>query len=235
MESLYRNYGLLKGILMIGVVSIALQIYGGYIQNKLLIQCSQVGDSKDPWVKMVISKFKACCKLHLPPGEVSLFVDRHLLSYKAHGINMSTWCSMGIYGTWVIGMIFGAATLTGVSNGTSITTYVTYCIYTLLTVATIFGTEMFLQFHRKQELIRTCLWDYLQNTLLPRIVQDAHPEQKKQYLQEYFIPDKKKDFENSADPEMDIILDEEDKPASSHENDSVSDELLTEIIQEYIS
>ncbi len=243
MKTLLENYDVFYFLGAMTLVSFLMKIIGAAMYKKLIRDSSQMGTTKNKWMKAMMAKFEAYYKLQISVHNVENFVDRYLYHYHFLGLPLQTWECIGFYTT---AATIGFASLFSLAAGYYKLPQEWFLVMGFVVVALLFlqgVTEWMLNGRQYRKLFRVQLIDYMENTMRARLENEYfHQEAAKQYQMEYF-----QEAETQELQETDVVKGREEKeskmqPQKDNKKQSVTEgvawngrevkELLASLLEE---
>jgi len=195
-------------------------------------EAEQMGSTKNPWLKGMLTKFESCYQLKMPMQDPSSFVKLHLERYRLAGISLRTLEGFDLF----TGCITTGCALLTIMGGIYYhlpTDWIVIQSITLVLFLFFLGTsELLFQTRRKRHILQMKMENYFANSLHPKLMnQYIYTEEHRNYQQDYFLPEeeeKAEGFPAAASAEEP----REDSPASLHSVTPDMQELIDSLLEE---
>lgn len=214
------------GILGLGGCGLLVKFLVYHIYRKLIREAKQMGTSKHPLVKLMMTKFEATYHLKMSVENVGVFVEKHIMEYRIAGMTLNQWRSFSD--------VFSVLTILACLSGNLYVILMKYSLENQILVvmggiitcgSMVLLDVIFANGNQKHQLLMETQ-DYLENVFRPRLENQVF---KKNEMEEYH----KEYFERERE-DLDEIL-QSPKPkevtealAFSQEEQAVIDEILKE-------
>ncbi len=178
-----KNYDGVLLMLGAGGVTILIKCIVACIYTRLLHQVQQISTTKNKWMRNMICKYETTYKMNLKINDAKSLVFMQMNSVKYAGISLYNLKNMGIYGFAVTCIIYAVYMICGFYEKYNREWYIKMSVVMLTVTFAIWLSELFLQLNQKDRLLAAELYDYLENTLQPRLnksaLQNSHEVQER--------------------------------------------------------
>lgn len=164
-----KNYDGVLLILGAGGVTILIKSIVACIYTRLLHQAQQISTTKNKWMRNMICKYETTYKMNLKINDAKSMVLMQMKDVRYAGISLYNLKHTGIYGFAVTGVIYAVYMIGGFYEEYSREWYIKMSVVMLVVAFAIWLSELFLQLNQKDMLLTAELYDYLENTLEPRL------------------------------------------------------------------
>lgn len=164
-----KNYDGVWLILGAGGITIFIKCIVACIYTSLLHQAQQISTTKNKWMRNMICKYEATYKMNLKINDARSMVLMQMKDVRYAGINLYNLKNTGIYGFAITGIIYAVYMIGGFYEKFNSIWYIKMSIVMLIVTFAIWISELFLQLNQKDRLLTAELYDYLENTLEPRL------------------------------------------------------------------
>ncbi|MCH5251563.1 MAG: hypothetical protein J1F22_01200 [Lachnospiraceae bacterium] len=233
MREFLNYYGVVYGVIALCMLEILTKGMLSHTYKRLLKAAKDMGHSEHRLMKSLRMKFETCYKLKIGVPNVEIFVEKYLRHYHVLGLHLKTWetfCNqcmllsmIGSFGFGIWAMIINSSP---------------EVIFSSLFVG-VLGNGIVLLFDglfgigSKRELLRIDMMDFLENIYKPRLENETfHSQMMEEYQQEYFDFDK--EIEKQAKVVNLVPKEEETIPGLSIDFTKEEEEVIREVIREYL-
>lgn len=223
MRQFLEEYNVAFVIAAIGCLTIVMKSIAAIIYHSLTREAGQMGSTKNKKMKSFITKFEAAYKLKMEVHNVGCRVEGFLYNLRVLGISLEGWKNIGIYGSFVITLVFGAGMVGGLNYSMTGRWFVINSLIYGAAILLILASELVLQNHRRHRLLYVQMLDYAENTLKSHMEKEyLKDEEMKAYQMEYFNSEEDEDKEEEED-------NKHKEAASTLENIKLLEELIEQL------
>ncbi|MCI8338627.1 MAG: hypothetical protein HFH62_08105 [Lachnospiraceae bacterium] len=190
MKTILENYNLLIAMTVLTSLAILMKCVCAISYQMLSRETEQMNNTKNAWLKGMVTKFESCYQLKMPMQNPGSFVKLHLERYRLAGISLRTLEGFDLF----TGCITTGCALLTIMGGIYYklpTDWIVIQSITLVLFLFFLGTsELLFQTRRKRRILIMKMENYFANTLHPKLMnQYIYPEELQEYRDEYFLPD----------------------------------------------
>ena len=121
------------------------------------------------WINILKNRYENCHVMHVRINHVEAFVERFLIKKRILGLKVSAWVTMFSLSAWACAITGAAAALLLSQTGQDLHAVMTAYLTGITASGGLFFLGTFLRLGEKTDLIRTNIYDYLENVLANRL------------------------------------------------------------------
>lgn len=190
MKTILEHYNLLIAMTILTSIAIFLKCICAILYQMLSKEVDQITNTKNKWLRSMITKFESCYQLKMPIQNTSSFIELYLERYRFAGLSLRTLENFDIFCAFILCGTALLSVMGGIYYSLP-TNWILIQGITLIIFLFFLGMgEVLFQTRHKRLLLHLQLDNYFSNTLHPKYIQQyLHPEERKAYEQEYFLPE----------------------------------------------
>lgn len=190
MKQFLQDYNMVFAMAAAGCLTILMKSIAAIVYYRLTCQAEQMAAARNKYMKALVARFTASYKMKREVHNVKCIVDKSMFNMHFLGIPAAGWKNAGVYGISAVLLVLVASLLLGVYYHLPSEWYALTCLSAVTVVTLLATSEILFQIHKKYELLKLQMTDYLENVLKPQLEKEyLVPEEEEKYQNRDFSDD----------------------------------------------